>query len=159
MRKIAFVLLVLLVIAGCKSKKTGTASSPVKTPEPRVVKISPDKVDDQQKQKAYELGKRVLMTCNTSKFKPFNTNEATAEVIRNTTQERLTKTCHNFRLKYGEFRDIKFVEAVRDKSSKVNIYRFKAQYSKPIANKELRVSVNEENRVSAIKSLDWKDEF
>lgn len=153
------ILICILALAGCKSKKATTSTTAPKPPEPKVVKIAADKIDADQKQKAYELGRRVLMTCNTSKFKPFNSSEATPEVIRNTTEERLTKTCHNFRLKYGEFRDIKFVEAVRDKSAKVNIYRFKAQYSKPIANKELRVTVNEQNRVSAIKSLDWKDKF
>ncbi len=153
------ILMCLLALAACKSKKATTSTAAPKPPEPKVVRIAADKIDEDQKQKAYELGRRVLMTCNTSKFKPFNSSEATPEVIRNTTEERLTKTCHNFRLKYGEFRDIRFVEAVRDKAAKVNIYRFKAQYSKPIANKELRVTVNEQNRVSAIKSLDWKDKF
>ncbi len=159
MRRIAIILCILSMAVACKSKKPTTSTSAPKPPEPKVVRIAPEKVDEDQKQKAYELGRRVLMTCNTSKFKPFNSSEATPEVIRNTTEERLTKTCHNFRLKYGEFRDIRFVEAVRDKSAKVNIYRFKALYSKPIANKELRVTVNEQNRVSAIKSLDWKDKF
>ena len=158
MRKLLIVFCIL-ALAACKTKKTASTATAPKPPEPKIVRIAPDKVDESQKDKAYELGKRVLMTCNTSKFKPFNLNEATPEVIRNTTEERLTKTCHNFRLKYGEFRDIKFVEAVRDKASKVNIYRFRAQYSKPIANKELRVTVNEQNKVSAIKSLDWKDKF
>ena len=32
-------------------------------------------------------------------------------------------------------------------------------YSKKVANKELRVSMNVENKVSAIKSLDWVDSF
>lgn len=150
-------LLCVLTLAGCKSKKGPATPKPA--PIPKVSKIDPEKVDQVQSDKAYDLGKRVLMTCNTSRFKPFTSEEATAEVIKNTTQERLTKTCNNFRLKYGTFRDIHLVEVLRNRSDKTNIYRFKASYQKKIANKELRVIMNEQNQVAGIKSLDWKDEF
>lgn len=153
MRKL-IILLSLLAVVGCKSKKTTVETKPK---EGKVTKVVPEKINMEQRDKAYDLGKRVLMTCNTSKFKPFNTSEATPMVIKNTTEERLTKTCHNFRLKYGDFKDIHFVEVVHDKKNKTNIYRFKADYEKKIANKELRVTMNEQNQVSAIKSLDWED--
>ena len=99
------------------------------------------------------------MACNTSRFKPFSSDEATAEVIKNATPERLTKTCHNFQLKYGDFKGVTFMEALRDKKSKLTIYRFKADYEKKIANKELRVTMNDENQVAAIKSLDWTEKY
>ena len=145
-----------MAFAGCKSKKNNASKKPA---EAKVTVISPDKVDDEQKERAYYLGKRVLQTCNTSRFKPFAATEATETVRKNTTEERLTKTCHNFRLKYGDFKDIKLVEVVRDKKNKLTIYRYKADYEKKIANKELRVIMNDENLVSGIKSLDWTDKF
>lgn len=148
--------LCILAMAGCKSKKPVAAPKPV---APKTVKVAPEKIDEAQKQKAYELGRRVLMTCNTSRFKPFNKTEATDELIKRTTEDRLTKTCHNFRLKYGSFRDLKFVEVMRDKANKTLTYRFRAEYEKKIANKELRVTMNEKNQASAIKSLDWKDSY
>lgn len=144
----------LLLITACKSKK-GTAKPEVK----KVETVAKEKVDEVQKSKAYEAGRRILMTCNTSKFKPFNTSEATPTVIKNTTQDRLTKTCLKFRLKYGDFRDIDLVEVIHNKTDKTNIFRFKALYEKKIANKELRVTMNEDNKVSGIKSLDWVDKF
>jgi hypothetical protein len=49
------------------------------------------KVDANLTTKAYDLGKRILMTCNTSKFKPFNESEATQSVIENITEENLSK--------------------------------------------------------------------
>jgi hypothetical protein len=155
MRKL-IILFSILALVGCKSKKTPTTPTPK---EPKITKVTPEKVNIEQRDKAYDLGKRVLTTCNTSKFKPFNASEATPTVIKNTTEERLTKTCHNFRLKYGEFRDIRFVEVVRDKRNKLYIYRFHADYAKKIANKELRITMNEQNQVAAIKSLDWKDDY
>lgn len=155
MKKIIIFFSILLLVA-CKSKNIVT------TPEPEVVKIvklGKAEVSETQKNKAYELGKRVLMTCNTSKFKPFTSSEATASVIKNTTQERLSKTCSRFRQYYGTFIDLQLIEAYKNNFDKTVIFRFKALYSKEVANKELRVIMNSENKVSSIKSLDWINAF
>ena len=155
MKKFVIIICCLLALGSCKSKK----NTVTKPKEPKVTKVVPEKVDQAQKDKAYELGRRVLMACNTSKFKPFTAEEATPAVIKNATPERLTKTCHNFQIKYGDFKGVTFIEVIRDKKTKTNIYRFKANYEKKIANKELRVSMNEQNQVTAIKSLDWVDKY
>jgi hypothetical protein len=151
-------MLLLVLIVACKSKTTGTAEE-TKVPKSAFTVLKPSEADAAQSRKAYELGKRVLMTCNTSKFKAFNSSEATPSVIENTTQARLTKTCHAFRLKYGDFKDIRLVTVYRNERDKSHIYRYKAEYTKPIANKELRVTMNAENKVSSIKSADWVDNY
>ena len=156
MKKLIIVLSIFLLI-GCKSKNVVTAPA-----EPEVVKIERlglSEISESQKSKAYDLGKRVLMTCNTSKFKPFTLNEATPSVIKNTTEERLTKTCTRFRQYYGTFIDLQLVEAYRNNFDKSTVFRYKALYSKKVANKELRVTMNSENKVSSIKSLDWVNSF
>ena len=99
------------------------------------------------------------MTCNTSKFKPFNESEATQSVIENITEENLSKTCTNFRQRYGTFKDLKLMEIYKDNESTTTIFRYKALYTKAVANKELRVYMNEQNQISAIKSMDWSDVF
>jgi hypothetical protein len=155
MKKVILLFSILLLI-GCKSKNV------VNTPKPeedKIIKLMPAEVNEDQKTKAYELGKRVLMTCNTSKFKPFNESEATASVIKNTTEERLTKTCTRFRQYYGTFKDLQLIEIYKNNTDKTTVFRYKALYTKKVANKELRVTVNEENKVSSIKSLDWIDTF
>lgn len=142
----------IIAFVGCKTKKSVIE----KVEAPKMVMLKTTEIDNTQKAKAYSLGKRILMTCNTSKFQPFSSSEATDNVRQNTTQERLTKTCHKFRLKYGSFKDLRLAEVWQDNSTGEIIYRFKADYTKPIANKELRVFMNSNNQVSAIKSLDWK---
>ena len=154
MKKIIIAFSILLII-GCKSKNVAT-SEPEKA---KIEKLSLSEVNEIQKSKAYELGKRVLMTCNTSKFKPFDQTEATASVIQNTTEERLTKTCTRFRQYYGTFIDLQLVEIYKNNFDGTTIFRYRASYSKKVANKELRVSMNEENKVSSIKSLDWTTPF
>ncbi|MDI1304767.1 MAG: hypothetical protein PSX42_07975 [bacterium] len=155
MKKIILFLGIVLLV-GCKSKTVVTAPKPE---EVKLVKLTFSDVSESQKDKAYELGKRVLMTCNTSKFKPFNESEATPSVIKNTTEERLTKTCTRFRQYYGTFKDLQLVEIYKNNSDQTSIFRYKALYTKKVANKELRVSMNQENKVSSIKSLDWVDTF
>jgi hypothetical protein len=155
MKKLIIVMTILLLI-GCKSKKGTTAPEPERA---KIVKLALSEIDNSQKNKAYELGKRVLMTCNTSKFKPFNESEATLSVIKNTTEERLTKTCTRFRQYYGTFIDLQLIEVYKNNTDGTTVFRYKALYTKKVANKELRVLLNEENKVSSIKSLDWVDSF
>ncbi|MEL1241905.1 hypothetical protein [Flavobacterium flavipallidum] len=153
--KKAILIMCLLTLAACKSKK-------VNYNEPKendIVKLTSNQINNSQKIKAYELGKRVLMTCNTSKFKAFTPKEATASVINNITIEKLSKTCTKYRMWYGNFIDLQFVEVYQNQNNQTNIYRFKALYTKKVANKELRVFMNAENLVSAIKTSDWTDKL
>lgn len=152
--KKAIVILILFafVINACKSK-----SKVAEKPKIEIVELTT--VDKAKKNKAYELGKRVLMTCNTSKFRPFSKSEATESVIKNTTLERLTSTCHKFRIKYGNFKDIKLAQVLHNKDDDSYVFRYKAEYQRTFVTKELRVTLNNENKVSAIKSTDWTDEF
>lgn len=151
------ILFCILLFLGCKSKNIFKNSSEPK--EAKIVKLALADVSNVQKSKAYELGKRVLMTCNTSKFKPFTTDEATESVIKNTTEASLSRTCMRFRQYYGSFIGLELVEAYKNSFDQSTIFRYKAAYSKKIANKELRVTLNFENRVSSIKSLDWLNIF
>lgn len=145
------VILSLIVVVGCKSKKAHQKEE--------IVKLALTEVNSTQKNKAYVLGKRVLSTCNTSKFKAFTSTEATQSVINNITIEKLSKTCAKYRQWYGTFKDLQLAEVYQNSSDQTTVYRFKALYSKPVANKELRVFVNAENLVSAIRTSDWADTF
>ena len=168
MKKIIVTLFIVLLVLSCKSKKRSITTVKEIAPEektevviekPPVVKLNVLTVDKTQKERAYKLGKRVLNTCNSSKFVPFTKSQATAKVIANTTEKKLTKTCQIFRWKYGEFKDIKLVEAIRNQLDSSVIYRFKAEYERKFIIKELRVIMNKKNQITAIKSLDWKNNF
>jgi hypothetical protein len=154
MKKISFLLIFCLVLA-CKSKKISVDKRSVAALE----RLSDIQVDKAQKDKTTVLGKQILMTCNTSKFIPFTEKEATAEVRKNMTLQRLSKICAKFQQKYGDFKELKFVEAYKDNTNQSIIYRYKALYEKKIANKELRLTVNKNNQIAAVNSKDWKDIF
>jgi hypothetical protein len=150
--KKAGLIICLLLLIGCKSKTISRDTEDLK-----IKRVSASEVNSNQQKKAYALGKRVLETCNTSKFKPFNETEVTQSVRENTTEERLTKTCQRFRQYYGSFIDLKLDGVYKTKQEV--IYRYHALYTKKVANKELRIFVDENNLISAIKSMDWDEKF
>lgn len=155
MKKLFLVIIAIATLSACKSKSSSTAS----TKKARIEVLASEEVNPALKSKAYDLGKRILNTCNTSKFKPFTTEEATDKVIQNTTLERLSSTCQKYLLKYGQFKDIKLVEVVKNNTDNTHIFRYKAEYQRKFTQKELQVTMNEENKVSAIKSTDWVDVY
>lgn len=155
MKKLFLVIIAIATLSACKSKSSSTAS----TKKAKIEVLASEKVNPALKSKAYDLGKRILNTCNTSKFKPFTTEEATDKVIQNTTLERLSSTCQKYLLKYGQFKDIKLVEVVKNNTDNTHIFRYKAEYQRKFTQKELQVTMNEENKVSAIKSTDWVDVY
>jgi hypothetical protein len=159
MKRMIFFVCLLILAAGCKSKSKVVSKTPKPVEIVTDARIPLADADPVQKDRAYEFGKRVLNACNTSKFRAFNSSEATPSVIKNTTEAKITKTCLKFRLKYGDFKDMTLVEIIRNKKEETNVYRYKAHYEKKIANKELRVIMNKENKIVAIKSTDWADAY
>ena len=155
MKKLFLVIIAIATLSACKSRSSSTAA----TKKARIEVLASEEVNPALKSKAYDLGKRILNTCNTSKFKPFTTEEATDKVIQNTTLERLSSTCQKYLLKYGQFKDIKLVEVVKNNTDNTHIFRYKAEYQRKFTQKELQVTMNEENKVSAIKSTDWVDVY
>ncbi|WP_348823019.1 hypothetical protein [Flavobacterium aestuarii] len=144
----------MLLVFGCKTKNVNG-----KIIGKSVAASEMNASNEVQKNKAYELGKRLMMTCNTSKFTPFAKSEATDKVIANSTVKKVKEIGAKYSLKYGHFKDLEFIEMVPNKTDNTNIYRFKALFDYAKANKELRVTMNLENKISAITTKDWKDEY
>lgn len=149
-----FVIGCVLLLIGCKTKQKA-----VEETRPALSILTTEEVPTSLKDKAYSLGKRVLMTCNTSRFKPFTADEATTSVMKNTTAEGLTKVCHKFRVKYGDFKEIYLSEVLKNNLDGSYIFRYKAKYQRDFANKELRVTMDKNQKVSAIKSTDWVEKI
>lgn len=155
MKKVALIGLLLFII-GCQSKKKVTEVTPKK---PSVEKLALAEVSTLQKSRSYELGKRVLQTCNTSKFKPFTTEEATPEIIQKMTRDKISLTCQNILRGFGQFNDMKLMEVYRIEKENVTVFRYQCDYEKKYKIKELRVTINDENKITAITTKDWSDDF
>lgn len=157
MKKLALLCCLVLLI-GCKSGKTSSTSTKIEK-KPAFVKLPLNEVSSIKKNRSYELGKRVLMTCNTSVFKPFTQEEATEEVLKNVNKEKISMTCQNILRVFGQFNDIKLIEVLRIEDQKITLFRYKCDYEKKYKIKELQVSINDENKITAITTKDWKDAY
>lgn len=157
MKKVAFICCLTFLIS-CKSGKTSSTSTTAGN-KPEFIKLNLGEVSSIKKNRAYELGKRVLMTCNTSFFKPFTKEEATEEVLKKINKEKISMTCQNILRVFGQFNDMQLVEALRFDENQTTLFRYKCDYEKKYKTKELQVTINDENKITAITTKDWKDAY
>ncbi len=148
MRKIIF-LLCLSMLLSCKSKKNNT-SSKEKTAEKSSNLVKPEDVEAIKKDRAYDLGKRLLESCNTSRFKAFSATEATDKVRQNATNEKISTICKKINQRNGRFLGIRLIDINQNKKTDELIFRYAIDYEKKLFKRELSVTVNTDNKVSAI---------
>jgi len=141
MKKIILLCGILLLVS-CKSKNPAVD----KTIE--VIKV--DEVETVKKDRAYELGKRVLEACNTSRFKAFSSSEATEKVRQNATKEKISSTCQKINQRYGRYKGLTLLEVTHNKVTDDYVFHYSIDYEKKYFKKELKVTINSENKVSAI---------
>ena len=156
MKKIVFYSLIVLFISCKSAKKTILPKEKIKANFEKIDLISASSI---QKNRTYELGKRMLLTCNTSTFKPFTTVEATPEVIQKITQDKISMTCHQVLRGFGKFIDMKLKEVRYNEDTKITLFRYQCEYEKKYRIKELQVYINQENKITSITSTDWKDDY
>jgi len=144
---VALIMASLILLVSCKSKTPKT--SEVKE---RFVAIRFDEVNSVKKDRAYDLGKRLLETCNTSRFKAFSSAEATDKVIKNATVEKITKTCQKMIHRNGKFIDLNLIEIIHDNETDDYVFRYDIKYEKKYFKRELKVTIDAQNKVSAINT-------
>ncbi len=151
MRKILFITL-LLIVASCKSKKI--VSDTKESKEIRIVEVS--EVASVKKERAYELGNRLLETCNTSKFKVFTKSEATEKVINNATPEHIAAICKKINQRNGKYLGLELLDVTYNPQIEEYQFRYIISYQKKLYKRELYVTVDKEDKVSAIITKEVK---
>lgn len=148
MRKL-IILVCLALLFSCKSKKN-TNSPVVKTPEKPSNLVKPEDVEEIKKDRAYDVGKRLLESCNTSRFKAFSSSEVTDKVKQNATKEKISTICKKINQRNGRFLGINLIDITKNKKTNELIFRYNIDYEKKLYKRELSVTVNADNKVSAI---------
>ena len=75
------------------------------------------------------------------------------------TRDRISLTCQNILRGFGQFYDMKLMEVYRIEKENVTVFRYQCDYEKKYKIKELRVTINDENKITAITTKDWSDDF
>lgn len=145
--KKAITVLAILLLFSCKSKKHSDTIIVLKSNDIEIIKSN----------KAYSLGKRLLEACNTSKFKPFSSKEATESVIKNATTEKVTEVCKKVNFRNGRFISLSLIDISLNKTTNDYTFRYAIEYEKKLYKRELFVTINKENKVSAISTKEIKE--
>ena len=135
----------LIALVSCKSKKAAVENKTIEI-------VKPVDVEPVKKNRAYDLGKRLLETCNTSRFKAFSSTEATDKVRQNATKEKISAVCKKVNQRNGRFLGINLVDITYNKLTDEYVFRYNIDYEKKLYKRELFVTVNAENKVSAIST-------
>ncbi|MDI9257147.1 MULTISPECIES: hypothetical protein [Flavobacterium] len=143
MKRIIWVCVVLLLIS-CKSKNAAADKT--------ISIVKPEEVELIKKNRAQDLGKRLLETCNTSRFKAFSSTEATEKVRQNANKEKIAAVCKKINQRNGRFLGINLIEITYNKLTDEHVFHYNINYEKKYFKRELYVTVNAENKVSAIST-------
>lgn len=157
MKRICCVLLLVcfassLTLVSCKSKKSTAEKSTTKPVEKSAKLVKPEEVEEVKKDRAYDIGRRLLESCNTSRFKTFNSTEATDKVRQNATREKISAICKKINQRNGRFLNINLIDITFNKKTKEHVFRYTIGYEKKLYKRVLFVTVNAENQVSAIST-------
>lgn len=150
MRKIIS-LLCLALLFSCKSKKPNDSTA-VKPNEKPSNLVKPEEVESIKKDRAYDIGIRLLESCNTSRFRAFSSAEVTDKVRQNATKEKISSICKKINQRNGRFLGIKLIDITKNKKTNELLFRYAIDYEKKLYKRELNVTVNAENKVSAIST-------
>ena len=142
----------LLLIVSCKSKHPTVDNKKIEKTDKTVTVVKPEDVDVAKKDRAYELGRRLLEACNTSRFKTFTSNEATDKVRNNATRDKISTTCKKINQRFGRYRGLTLIDVMHNKVTDDYIFRYSIDYEKKYFKKVLKVTINNENKVSAIST-------
>jgi 5'-3' exonuclease len=148
MKKI-ILLLILITLYSCKTKKTYASAEPSKSVE-RYEIVSISEVEALKYNRATDLGIRLLDACNTSKFKAFSISEATDRVRQNATQEKISTVCRKINSRNGKYLGLNLLDITKDNATEDLVFRYNIKYQKNYFQRELKVTVNSANKVSSI---------
>lgn len=132
----------------CKSRTTVKTSG--KITEKNISIVKTEEVEMVKKDRAYDIGTRLLESCNTSRFRTFSSTEATDKVRQNATREKVSAICKKINQRNGRFIDINLIDVTRNKKLKEYTFHYSIKYEKKLYKRDLYVTVNAENQVSAI---------
>ncbi|MDN3677356.1 hypothetical protein QWY90_08505 [Flavobacterium paronense] len=133
-----------LTLVSCKTKKPAV--------EKDITLAKPTEVEIIKKKRADDLGTRLLETCNISRFKSFSTTEATDKVRKNATKEKIAAICQKINQRNGRFLGINLTDITHNKITDEYTFRYNIDYEKKLYKRELFVTINTDNKVSAIST-------
>ena len=116
-------------------------------------------ISENEKQKVYNFGKRIIETCKTRQFIQLSQREVT-KGLSELSLEEMQHACDVLDKRNGKFIDMQLIEVIDDTyvgGSK--IYRYKANFERNEFVNEVRIWLNTDGKFAGIIWKEWKDEY
>ena len=121
--------------------------------------VSINSISQNELQRVYDFGKRMLETCKTRKFIQLSQKEVT-ESLSKLSLEEMQLACDVLDERNGKFIDMKLIEIIDDSfGSNTKIYRYKANFERNEFLNEVRIWVRPDGKFAGIIWKEWKDEY
>ena len=116
-------------------------------------------ISEQEKEKVYNFGKRLLETCKTRQFVQLSTREVTKNLAELSLEE-MQHACDVVDKRNGKFIDMKLIEVIDETfAGNSKIYRLKANFERNEFLVEVRIWLRTDGKFQGIIWKEWEDEY
>nr|WP_321235416.1 hypothetical protein [uncultured Psychroserpens sp.] len=121
-------------------------------------KIDLSSVSEENKTLVQEFMNKTLVDCNTIETLKLTSRNSTSRFRKFFTEDRLLERCNWYADRYGAIETTELIEAIQDED--FTIFRFKVKRSKAEWYTEMRVVLDEREKLAGIRTKDyWSDTF
>jgi len=143
MKKLFFINLIFILIIGCSESKYQT--------------LSEEDINNAQKSFAESLAVDILTSMKSGEFKSLR-DEATLAMQKGLSPEKQEASYDQIKGMFGDFESLSYYEAcIPTEGAIQTVYRFKGKFESAFP--EIRVVINEENKLSGFWIKPWNDEL
>jgi hypothetical protein len=122
-------------------------------------KIDVNSISENEKQKVYDFGKRIIETCKTRQFIQLSQKEVT-QSLSELSLSQMQHACDVLDKRNGKFIDMTLIEVIDETfTGSSKIYRYKANFERNDFLNEVRVWYTTDGKFAGIIWKEWKDEY
>lgn len=120
--------------------------------------VPADAIDPVELAKAETLARKILIACETGDYPTLSTAEATLTMIDGLTPERQQQACDFLTNKYGTFDSLSIGEVLQTvETADFRIYRFKGSFKETKDLAEVRVTLDQQGKMSGLWTMPWSN--
>jgi len=122
-------------------------------------KLPADKVDKDKVSLAERFADRYFSAARDGKIYEFQ-NDATDAVIKGLTPDIQRQVYQDIKNNFGDYKSLEFVEAWKNNTGQImTIIRFKGVFTNATVKPEIRIVIDEANKVAGFWYKSWEDEL
>ncbi len=121
-------------------------------------RISAEQINKPEQLFAEQMANLILDRCSSYDYSALPVEHANEAMVNGFDAGVFRQTCEFLKDKYGRFRGLEFVEAMRPpESNEYTIYRFKGNFKEAIKFPEIRITIDQSGKLAGFYTVKWSD--